>query len=73
VPVLPLGADIEDAVAALPEPTDVAVYLLAEGGFLDTLRAAMQGRGAVADPIGTHPALVSLVWDRYDKAMGEVR
>jgi sirohydrochlorin ferrochelatase len=73
VPVLPLGADLEDAVAALPEPTDVAVYLLAEGGFLHALRAAMQGRGAVADPIGTHPGLVSLVWDRYDKAMGEVR
>lgn len=69
VSVLPLGADLADAVAALPQPSDVAVYLLAEGGFLDALRAAMAGRGVVAEPIGTHPALISAVWDRYDEAI----
>ena len=45
----------------------MATYLLAEGGFLTTLRARVVGRGVVADPIGVHPALVELVWARYDE------
>jgi sirohydrochlorin ferrochelatase len=71
-PVIPLaltdhfGVDI----AELAAPVEVAVYLLAEGGFLAMLREAMVGRGVVAAPIGAHPALVSLVWDRYDAAAG---
>jgi sirohydrochlorin ferrochelatase len=69
VSVLPLGDQLAEAVAALPRPTDVAVYLLAEGGFLDSLRTAMTDRGVVAEPIGTHPALASVVWDRYDEAL----
>jgi sirohydrochlorin ferrochelatase len=73
VSVLPLGDDLAAGVAALPGPTDVAVYLLAEGGFLDGLRAAMDGRGLVAEPIGVHPAVVSLVWARYDEARERVR
>jgi sirohydrochlorin ferrochelatase len=57
------------AVEALPQPVEVAVYLLAEGGFLSSLRATVAGRGVVAEPIGVHPAVVSLVWARYDAAL----
>jgi sirohydrochlorin ferrochelatase len=70
VSVLPLSGDMTPAIAALPDPIAVAVYLLAEGGFLSSLRTAMVGRGLVAEPIGVHPALVSLVWSRYDAAVG---
>jgi sirohydrochlorin ferrochelatase len=70
VSVLPLSGDMAAAITALPDPIDVAVYLLAEGGFLSSLRRAMVGRGVVADPIGVHPSLVSLVWSRYDAAAG---
>lgn len=73
VSVLSLGDDLASAVAELPERADVAVHLLAEGGFLDALRKAMNGRGVIAEPIGTHPAVVSLVWARYDEALGQVR
>jgi sirohydrochlorin ferrochelatase len=64
VRVLELGSDIPADVEA---PFAVATYLLAEGGFLDDLRARVAGRGVVADPIGLHPALVELVWTRYDE------
>ncbi len=64
VRVLELGADVPADVGA---PFAVATYLLAEGGFLDDLRARVVGRGVVADPIGVHPALVELVWARYDE------
>ena len=73
VAVLPLGGDVAATVAALPEPTDVAAYLLAEGGFLTGLRNAMAGLGVVAEPIGVHPAVVALVWARYDEAVERVR
>ena len=63
VTVLPLGGE-----PAVPDgPVAVAVYLLAEGGFLSALRESVAGRGVVAAPIGVHPALVSLVWTRYDE------
>jgi sirohydrochlorin ferrochelatase len=73
VAVLPLAGDMSATVAALPAPVGVAVYLLAEGGFLSSLRAAVAGRGVVAAPIGVHPALVALVWSRYDAASGAER
>jgi sirohydrochlorin ferrochelatase len=73
VPVLALGGDLAATVGALPEPTDVAVYLLAEGGFLAGLRKAMTGLGVVAEPLGVHPAVVSVVWNRYDEAAERVR
>jgi sirohydrochlorin ferrochelatase len=44
----------------------VATYLLTEGQFVDSLRAAADGLGTVADPLGVHPALVRLVWQRFD-------
>ncbi len=65
VRALDLGADLPDDVE---RPFAVATYLLAEGGFLDELRARVDGDGVVADPIGVHPALVELVWSRYDQA-----
>jgi sirohydrochlorin ferrochelatase len=68
VTVLPLIGDLADALAAFPGSLAIATYLLAEGDFLTALRAAVDGRGVVADPIGVHPALVSLVWSRYDAA-----
>jgi sirohydrochlorin ferrochelatase len=63
VTVLPLGGEPE-----LPAtPFAVAVYLLAEGGFLNSLRARVAGRAVVADPIGAHPAVIALAWARYDE------
>lgn len=66
VTVLPLGGELRDT--RLPAPVAVATYLLAEGGFLDVLRDHVGAGGVVADPLGTHPALVELVWSRYDEA-----
>lgn len=45
----------------------VATYLLAEGFFADEVRRVAAGR-PVAAPIGAHPAVVELVWRRYDDA-----
>ena len=73
VAVLPLGPDTAARLAELPAPVEIATYLLAEGGFLATLRAAVAGRGVIADPIGVHPALVGLVWTRYDSVAGRAR
>jgi sirohydrochlorin ferrochelatase len=47
----------------------VATYLLAEGFFADQVRAAAPGLPVTA-PIGAHPAVVDLVWRRYDEAAG---
>ncbi|MGE2721255.1 sirohydrochlorin chelatase [Mycolicibacterium celeriflavum] len=44
----------------------VASYLLAEGLFQDRLRAS--GADAVADPLGTHPAMVRLIANRFRRA-----
>jgi sirohydrochlorin ferrochelatase len=63
VVVLALGGEPEFPSG----PFAVAAYLLAEGGFLATLRENVGRRGVVAAPIGVHPALVSLVWARYDE------
>lgn len=70
VSLLPLGSSARAAVDALPQPVEVAVYLLAEGTFLDDLREFVAGRGVVADPIGVHPSLVQLVLARYDEVAG---
>ena len=66
VRVLTLADDVRTALS--PGPVRVATYLLAEGQFVTTLRDAVQGIGVVAPPIGVHPALVALVWTRYDDA-----
>lgn len=44
----------------------VASYLLAEGLFQDRLRDS--GADAVADPLGTHPAMVRLITNRFRRA-----
>ena len=68
VPVATMGDDLATVFADPAVPVRVATYLLAEGQFVTTLRAAAEGRGAVAPPLGVHPALVELVWRRYDEA-----
>jgi sirohydrochlorin ferrochelatase len=68
VSVLSLAGDVAAELSALTLPVAVSAYLLAPGDFLTSLRAAMDGRGTLADPIGVHPALVDLVWARYDAA-----
>lgn len=65
VRVLGLG---DDRPADAAGPYRVATYLLAEGGFVDRLRAAAADGAVVADPIGVHPAVVALVWSRYDES-----
>jgi sirohydrochlorin ferrochelatase len=69
VQVLPLDGDLRSTLRARPAPVAVATYLLAEGLFLDKLRSAAEGVAAVAEPIGTHPALVELVLARFDEAV----
>jgi sirohydrochlorin ferrochelatase len=69
VRVQTMGDDLRDAFAQAGPPVRVATYLLAEGQFVTTLRAAADGLGVVAAPIGVHPALVELVWARYDAAL----
>jgi sirohydrochlorin ferrochelatase len=73
VQVLTMTDDLAAILPALARPAEVATYLLAEGRFVATLRAAAAGMVAVADPIGVHPALVELVWRRYDEALDAVR
>ena len=61
-----LAEDLAAAFAAAPQPVEVATYLLAEGQFVDTIRAA--AAGVVADPLGVHPAVIRLILARYDEA-----
>lgn len=67
--VLFLDDSLAESIAALEPPLAVATYLLADGGFLDSLREAVGDRGVVAEPIGVHPGLVALVWSRYDEVV----
>jgi sirohydrochlorin ferrochelatase len=64
-----MADDLASVFAAADRPVHVATYLLAEGQFVSTLRAAIDGLGTVAPPLGVHPALVELVWARYDAAL----
>jgi sirohydrochlorin ferrochelatase len=50
--------------------SDVASYLLAPGNFADRLRARAEQlpAGFVAAPIGAHPLVAELIWQRYDEA-----
>ena len=54
----------------LPAGVGVANYLLAPGYFNDRLRtfASELGLDRAAEPIGAHPAVAEVVWDRYDEA-----
>jgi len=56
----------------LPAGVAVASYLLAPGYFSDRLRTLVRaewGLDRVAEPIGAHPAVAEVVWDRYDQAL----
>ena len=56
--------------AGLRPGSDVANYLLAPGSFNERLRARAEqlSAGFVAPPIGAHPLVAELIWDRYDQA-----
>ncbi len=66
VHLLTMAEDLAEAFAGATAGVEVATYLLAEGQFLDRLHSAGQGRVTIAEPLGVHPGLVSLVWARYD-------
>jgi sirohydrochlorin ferrochelatase len=68
VSTVTMGDDLAARFARLPGPIAVATYLLADGQFVTTLRAAARGFGTTAPPLGAHPKLVELVWRRYDDA-----
>jgi sirohydrochlorin ferrochelatase len=74
VPVLtmgePLAARLTELAAPGRRPIRVATYLLTEGQFVDALASAAPGHAEVAPPLGTHPAVVALVWLRYADAVG---
>jgi sirohydrochlorin ferrochelatase len=70
VTAVTLTEDVPARLAALEPPVAVAPYLLAEGVFLDRLRAAAHPHATVAAPIGAHPDLVALVGIRYREAAG---
>ena len=77
-----IGQRVELAYAATGEPTvtdavsalrrggarrvAVASYLLSDGLFQDRLRGS--GADVVAEPLGTHPALVRLIASRFRRA-----
>jgi sirohydrochlorin ferrochelatase len=66
ISVLTMGQQLRPLFAAAA-PVRVATYLLAEGQFVTNLERAIDGLGSVAAPLGAHPALVELVWRRYDE------
>ena len=68
VDVATIGDDLYVAIDSLPEPFEVATYLLAAGQFVESLHAAVAGRAFVSKALGTHPAVVELVLTRYDEA-----
>ena len=56
----------------LPPGVTVASYLLAPGYFSDRLAGLGRtelGLDRVTRPIGAHPAVAEVVWDRYDEAV----
>jgi sirohydrochlorin ferrochelatase len=62
--------DADGWCAGLRPGSDVASYLLAPGAFQDRLAsyAEQLAAGFVAAPIGAHPLVAELVWQRYDEA-----
>ncbi|WP_375497786.1 sirohydrochlorin chelatase [uncultured Jatrophihabitans sp.] len=73
VPVFTMADDLPAELSALARPLQVLTYLLAEGQFVTTLRDAADELTEVGDPIGVHPAVVELVWSRYDEALAQNR
>ena len=56
---------------ALLAGVEVSCYLLAEGTFAERARESAINAGAafVTDPLGLHPQIVELIWQRYDAAV----
>ncbi|WP_375481909.1 sirohydrochlorin chelatase [uncultured Jatrophihabitans sp.] len=71
VATLTLADDLVAAFAQLDHPVRVLTYLLADGQFVSTLNAAATGEVTVGAPIGVHPALVELIWARYDEVSAD--
>lgn len=69
VEVLAVDDTARDRLAQLPQPVEVAAWLLAPGTFEVLLRRAADGLARVSEPIGTHPALVELTLARYRTAL----
>lgn len=72
VHALTVGDSLAASLAALPGRVSVATYLLSEGYFYDTLRAAAHDvpvSPPVSTPLGAHPAIASLIEARYDEAL----
>jgi sirohydrochlorin ferrochelatase len=63
-----LADDLAAAFTVLPQPVEVATYLLGEGQFSDAIAAADPG-GPVAAVLGAHPAVIALVLRRFDEAV----
>ncbi len=57
-----------DGEPQLDPGTDIATYLLAQGLFYD--KAMQAAVGPITGPLGAHPAVVELIWQRYDEALG---
>jgi len=57
--------------AAIDPASDVAAYLLAEGTFYT--RASTLAARPIAAPLADHPAIVELVWLRYDQVLAVVQ
>ena len=68
VRTLTMGDDLRGALVSYVGPVEVATYLLAEGQFVSALTEAADGLATVSAPLGVHPALVDLVWQRYDES-----
>ena len=71
VETVTMADDLPAFFANRARPLAVSTYLLAEGQFVSTLRDAAGPRTTVGDPIGAHPALVELIWTRYDEALAQ--
>jgi sirohydrochlorin ferrochelatase len=68
------GVSLADDFAARVGPgVEVASYLLAEGAFADKARAEASAAGAqvISTPLGSHPAVIALIWQRYDAALDQ--
>ncbi len=64
-----VASGLKNRLRTMRAPVQVATYLLAEGQFADAVQDAVAGIGVATAPIGAHPALVRLVWARYDAAL----
>ena len=68
------GVSLADDLTALVGPdVEVASYLLADGAFADKARgqALAAGVQVISAPLGSHRAVVELIWQRYEAALNQ--